>query len=208
MIDLSQGEAAALLLRSFLSGLFLGLAYDLLKGIRLFICAEKPRKKSLWAVLFHLLSFVFDIAFFLAFAVLAIALCYSYVNGLFRGMVYLGMAAGVIIYRLTLSRVVVFLEKKATGVLRRAVRSIARLIKRPIVFLLGRFISLYHLTIGKILGKIISRIKDAAIRRKNTEDAPLESESFTDEATGKEEHPYGEGRAGYRASGRINFGDH
>lgn len=208
MIDLSQGEAAALILRSFLSGMLLGLAYDLLKGIRMLVCTEKPRKKSLWRVLFHLLSFVFDIAFFLAFALFAIALCYSYIDGLFRGMVYLGMAAGVLIYRLTLSRVVVFLEKKVTGALRRAVKWVVKLIKRPIVFLFGRFISLYHLTIGKILGKIIKRIKDIASRRKNTEDAPLESESSVGEETGKEEHPYGEGRAGYRASGRINFGDH
>ena len=178
MLDLSQGAAALLILQAFISGAVLGLGYDALKGMRMILFGESVGARGALKIARHALSFIFDVAFFLAFAVVAVALCYAYLDGLWRGIVYIAMAAGVLVYRLTLSRVAIFCERRVAVSVRRAIRGLMRLAGVPLAFICRRLISLYHLTIGKFLGKIRSRIKEASLRRKNTDISALSLQSI------------------------------
>lgn len=67
-------------------------------------------------------------------------------------------------------------------------------------------IYLYHLTIGKIIGKIKEEWRHS--RAKKRERAQEEFEALSDGvlSDGKEDLVYVDGRTGYRKSGRVSFG--
>ena len=207
MIEMTQSDARLLLLRSLICGVSLGLIYDVIRFLKLF-CGVKygevaaPGSRSL-RVLHFFLAFVTDIVFWSLVGVLSIALIYSSTGGMFRGLTYIGLALGFIAYYFTLGKLVLFLSRRAVKILWRALRFIFKVIRVPILFVVKGIISLYHLTIGKIIGKIINRIR----MMKNKPESEVEREADCFDGGGKEDFVYVDGKIGYRRTDRINFGN-
>ena len=208
MIEMTQGDARLLLLRSLICGASLGVIYDVFRFLKLF-CGVKygevaaPKSRFL-RVLHFFLAFVTDIAFWSFVGIVSVALIYSSTRGMFRGLTYIGLALGFIAYYFTLGRLVLFLSRKAVKILWRVMRFAAKVVRVPISFIFKGIISLYHLTIGKIIGKIISKIRT----KKNKPESETEQEPECTDGGGKEDFVYVEGKIGYRRTDRINFGNH
>lgn len=204
MIDLTQSELAMIFLRSFSWGAALGVAYELIRAIKL-LCGiedfggeEKKRKRS-FAFFAHALTFVTDIAFWVGSGCASIILTYA-CGGFFRGLIYIGLFGGFLTYYLTLGRLILGLNRKITGKIKKAAAVVTPRLLKPIKFIFGRIILLYHLTIGGIIDKIIED-------RKKHGTALAEGDGSDDEGEcGKEGFVYVDGKAGYRRDGRVSFG--
>ena len=203
MIDLTQKELAILLLRGFLLGIALGIFYDVIRFVKAFFFVNytkggaQPRgfKKAVALTV----TFVTDVIFWIMVAVTSILLLYS-VGGIFRGMIYPAMLAGFLLYYLTVGRLVLKLLVRLTKAIKSLLLWVLKLLWRPFFSLHRGIISLYHLTIGKILGTIKSKIKVARERRK----AP-QCEEAVALPPGKEELVYVNGKTGYKREGRIRL---
>lgn len=203
MIDLTQKELASLLLRAILLGASLGIFYDGIRFVKAFFFVnyikggEQPRglKKAVALIV----TFITDVIFWLVVAVTSILLLYS-VGGVFRGMIYPAMLAGFLLYCLTVGRLVLKLSVRLTKAIKSILLWMLRLLCRPIFCLWRAIISLYHLTIGRFLGTIKSKIKVARERQK----AP-QCEEAVALPPGKEELVYVNGKTGYKREGRIRL---
>lgn len=211
MIDLSPMESAALLLRSFICGIALGIFYDVIRFIKLF-CGVKygevwHARRGIVRVAHFLLTFVTDIIFWVAAGLMAIALIYDGAQGGFRGLVLIGMSLGLVSHYFTLGRLLLFLSKKLSRGLRFLILRAARLIFIPISFIFKGIISLYHLTIGKIIGKIVCRMRAAEAAAQKLPESLAEGETPEEgDGGGKEDFVYVQGKIGYRRTDRIDFG--
>ena len=94
-------------------------------------------------------------------------LIYHVNYGMFRGMVYLGMIFGFLLYYLTVGKLVQKISEKL-------MRGVIFLIKKLIFILLMPFYMIfkglffiYRLTIGKIIAKIIMALKKRSEKRKS-----------------------------------------
>lgn len=214
MINLSQTEAFGLLLKAFLLGVALGVFYDgirLLKmilGVRYF--GEERVLSRARAVFEYALTFLCDLVFWLIFGISSILLLYNVVGGVFRFSIYPLMLFGLFLYYISIGKLVLRLNARVVILLGKACRAIVALVKRicravavlisvPLSFVKRFFIFLYHLTIGKIVGKIkeerILRAQRRAAKRKSDEPTEREREEESEDA----------GRI-YRRDGRISFG--
>lgn len=207
MIDLSQRELGLLLLSAFLTGIALGIFYDLIRLIKMFfwVSYSAPRRlpSSVYKkIISFTVTFLTDIIFWITAGVLSILLLYC-IDGVFRGMIYLGIAMGFLLYYVTVGRLILRLNEKLTAFMKKSFKKAVHIIFIPIHALCKVLISLYHLTIGKIIGKIIRKIKTAREMKK-----ALPEIANTDEeaSCGKEDFVYVDGKTGYQRTGRINFG--
>ena len=208
MIDLSQEAIVTLLLRSFLCGVLLGVAYDGIRTLKMFfgirygkdagIPSGRARKIIAYAV-----TFITDIVFWLLVGVCSIALMYTVGGGVFRGVTYLALAFGFLIYYLTLGRLVLKISALLTAFVKRVFARLLGIILYPIKWLFGAIISLWHLTIGKIIGKIIREL----VRRNSRGATDAQDEKLPlENGGGEEEYVYVGSKGRYRKSGRIDFG--
>jgi hypothetical protein len=206
MIEFDQGEIIRLLLRSLLCGVALGVFYDGIRLIKLFCgvrYGEREEKKNAALSAAHfILAFVTDIVFWVTVGVVSVALIYGSTGGIFRGSTYLCLAVGFVAYYFTLGRAVLFLSRRLVKLCRRAARRMIKVAAVPLSFIFKGIISLYHLTIGKIIGKIKERIRT----RKNKPNDESEQECFALSDGRKEDFVYVDGKTGYRRTDRINFG--
>ena len=205
MIEFDQGEIRLLFLRSLLSGVALGIFYDVIRLIKM-LCGvkygEREEKKNIAVSAAHfILAFVTDIVFWVTVGVVSVALIYGSTGGIFRGATYLCLAVGFVAYYFTLGRAVLFLSRKAVKLCRRAARRMIKVAAVPLSFIFKGIISLYHLTIGKIIGKIKERFKV----RKNKPQEESEQLPNTVSDGRKEDFVYVNGKTGYRRTDRINF---
>ena len=208
MIDLSQGELALLLVRSFTSGILLGLTYDLLRAFKMLLGVEyvggngNSKKNKAEKGLLFAVTFLTDLLFFTGAGCVAIFLAYAD-GGFFRGMILLGMAIGFLLYYFTLGKIVLSVNAKIISLLKKTVRKLIPYLIKPLKTVCGRIIFLYHLTIGSIIDKIKSDIKN-----KDHEDKSACRERSDDGAAecGKEDFVYVNGKVGYRKEGRVSFG--
>ncbi len=206
MIDLSQGELAALLFRSILCGVSFGGIYDIIRAFKL-LCGVRYGENEEDAhirqrVLVYTVTLITDLIFWICAGCAAILLMYSG-GGVFRGMTFIGMTGGFLLYYFTLGRLVLKLSRKVTNVLKKLIRRVAICALKPIKKLFDGIISLYHLTIGKIIDKIIEDSK----KKKEEKQSADESEDMPcDAECGKEGFVYVDGKTGYRRDGRVSFG--
>ncbi len=200
MIDLSLRALIALAVKGFLCGAFFALLYELLYFGRL-LCGE-GQKKGIAGLPSHLLTFFLDLTFLLSAGICGIFLIWSYGSG-FRGMTFLLMALGFLLCRISLGRLVRFLLTPLAKGLRKLIRKLLFCLLFPFRQILLLLISLYHLTIGRFLGKIIESLKKAGKKTDREREATL---PIPTESCGKEEHVYVTGATGYRKEGRISFG--
>lgn len=207
MIDLSQSELAALLLRSILCGVFFGGIYDIIRSVKM-LCgvrygeSEEEKTPAGRRVVIYTVTLITDIVFWVCAGCAAILLMYSS-GGFFRGMTFVGMTGGFLIYYFTLGRLVLKLSRRVTSFLKKIIRRAAILAVKPIKKLLDGIISLYHLTIGKIIDKIIEGSKKKREEKQSADEG--ENEPCVADL-GKEGFVYVDGKTGYRRQGRISFG--
>jgi hypothetical protein len=207
MIDLSQGELALLLVRSLTSGLLLGLAYDFIRAFKM-LCGisyfQNDRTKAVfWRVIGHIITFFFDIFFFFVSGVVSLLLIYRMGGGIFRGFTYGGIILGFCLYHFTLGNLTLRLSHIIVNAVKIIVKKVIFLILFPLKKIFSLIFSLYRLTIGKIIGKIIREIKCRAVRK---EVAPEEEKSPPESEGREEEYVYVGSKKCYRKSGRISFG--
>jgi hypothetical protein len=203
MIDLTQKELASLLLRGLLLGAALGVFYDAIRFVKAFFFVNytkgSPEPCGFKKVVAMAVTFITDVIFCLVIAVTSILLLYS-VGGIFRGMIYPAMLAGFLLYYLTVGRLVLKLSVRLAKTIKSLLLWVLKLLWRPFFSLQRGIISLYHLTIGKILGTIKSKKRIAQERRKATE-----CKEAAALPQGKEELVYVNGKTGYKREGRIRL---
>lgn len=206
MINFSQGELAALLFYSILCGGAFGTVYDIIRAFKM-LCGVKYDKSEEKAsvgssVLIYVVTFITDVIFWIGVGCAAILLMYSS-GGVFRGMTFLGMAGGFLLYYFTLGRLMLNLNRKLISILKKLIWRFVTLVQKPIKKMFAGIILLCHLTIGKIIDKIIEDRKKKREEKQNVEE-------FEDETCpagcGKEGFVYVDGKTGYRRDGRVSFG--
>ncbi len=209
MIDIPQDLLLSLLLKSLAGGALLGVFYDVIRafkmlfGVKYGVDAVKTSSKGVKIGAF-VVTFLTDVIFWVFAGLLSIAIIYSVGGGRFRGLTYLALAVGFIIYYLTFGRLMLKISAFFVKLLKKTVRGLIRLVLAPLKWILRLIISLYHLTIGRIIGKI--KVAVAASRERKREAAlaniaePLEGES------GKEDPKNVDEKYRFRKEGRISFG--
>ena len=165
MIDLSQGDLAIILLRSFLCGVALGVVFEVIRAFKLLCSVEdydatRRRRTGFLGFLSHAVTFVTDFVFWVGSGCVSILLTYA-CGGFFRGLIYIGIFGGFLAYYFTLGKLILGLNRKITGKIKKAITAAMPYLLKPVKFIFGRIILLYHLTIGKIIDKIIEDRKKA-----------------------------------------------
>lgn len=206
MIDLSQEIILSLILRSFFTGAVLGLLYECVRVVKMLFCINRSTRGG--KILLFIYLFFTDLAFCLLFAFCAILLTYNLSGGVFRGCVYVCMALGLMIYRLTLGRLAERIERVITNIIRKASRAILRLVVIPIRAIFSLVCRLYSLTIGRIIGKIIYSARERRIANRGAPQERVEGQlpppSSREEI--KEEENNAKRARGYKKEDRISFG--
>ncbi len=196
MIFNLQGETLLLILRSFLSGVILGAVYDIFSTA----LKEPPSDaKRIIKIIFSCLLFVFDFLFCVCCGVTALLLMYYSNRGFFRAIVLPVMFVGFICFRISLGRLFRRFLKLVYGI----IFKLLKILLIPLKFIKSKLILIYHLTIGKILAKIVLRVKTA---REARAARCLETEASDTPEIQKEEDFVHVGKGvGYKRSGRIKF---
>ena len=206
MINLSQETLIVLLIGALFCGVALGVFYDVIRTVKLFfgIRAEDFAKKKT-AFVTHFVTFFFDFVFWTTAGMLSITLLYGVGGGIFRGIAYFAMAVGYLVYYFTLGNLVRVLSEKFVVLLKKILSGIFKFLLVPAKKFFGGIIFLYHLTIGRIIGKIKETLYSRREKRRVVETEIADS-SEKEELGGKEELVYVDGRTGYRKDGRVSFG--
>ena len=213
MIDLSQEVIIELYLKAFLIGAFHGVLYDVIRFIKMlcgvrYYTAESRPYPTCKRVFIYILSFAFDVAFWLCLGISSVLLFYNVSGGVFRGSVYPCMLSGLALYYFSIGRVTLALGQWLIGVMERCLSFVKRLICRCLSFLkrllavpINAFcraiIYIYHLTIGKIVVKIKGKII-ASRERRNAKECPASG-------VGEEEQNEEDSERPYKKYGRISF---
>ena len=160
MIDLSQSTLAALLFYSVFLGVALGVFYDAVRFIKLLLgigigAMERCGGFTFKRVISEVIVFAFDVIFWIVFAISSLILTYNVSGGVFRGMVYFGMISGGALYYFTVGRLTLKLGDKLARMIRRIAGGVIRFVLAPLRAIFYFVLKIYHLTIGKIIGKII-----------------------------------------------------
>ncbi len=211
MIDQTQEQLVNLLISSFLLGLLLGTVYEVIRFVKMFFGVRYGKNKAsdghkgAGAAFIFVLTFISDFLFCILFALVAISLTYSMSGGVFRGMVYIGLFCGILLYYFTLGRLMLIINSKLTAYMRKMLIGAVKILLIPLrgVFLLFR--NIYRLTMGKIIGKIKERAgekrrkKEKLLKGQNTEG------NLLPECIGEEEKNVDKENR-YRKAERISFG--
>lgn len=175
----------------------MGVLYDILRFIRLMLSGDGRA----WRAIGYTVTFIADLVLWLSFGAVSILLIYKVIGGAFRGMVYVGMLSGAALYYFSISKLTLRITRFAVKMIKKALLAALRVIAFPFIMIFRGVFLLYRLTIGKIIGKIICRVREVKNARR-VEDAP----PALDVECGKEELVYVFGKAAYRRDGRIDFG--
>ena len=199
MIDLSQKFIASLLLCSVTCGLFLGVAYDAVRFLRCFLSPTVKKSAVGRTVTVVIVTFLTDLTYLLLFAVCGILITFEMCGGVFRGIVYVGLAVGILTYRISLGRLTARAAEWLARIAKQILLSVARILFLPLRIVNFLIVKLYILTIGKIIGRIkerilIKRLAGVFAKKKATGDEPLPP---SDEPCEK----------GYKKEGRVSFGE-
>lgn len=206
MIDISQKVLLGLVIRSFLCGTILGVIYGFIKIPRIILFSNPKSNNLSHKILKYSFTFIGDMLLGLLVGLVSVLLIYHINGGIFRGMVYLFLAFGFILYRLTVARPV---EKCIIIVLRTLFRVLKRVFKIlfvPIKLIFRGIFFIYHLTIGKIVGKIIMKIKNRREIKKEKERLSEIAAQISDDTT-RGDPIYENPKERYNRAGRISFGN-
>jgi hypothetical protein len=192
-----------------MKALFTGVAFGVLyEGVRISkMLITSDRGERLTRALLLVFLFLSDFVFCLLFATSAILLTYNISGGVFRGCVYICMALGLLLYRLTIGRLTEKIERLLTSLIKKLILGTVRLFLIPLRAIFSLLCRIYSLTIGRIIGKIICRVKEdrekKRIAREGNSTAPPCLQSPREEV--KEEDNNAECARGYKKEDRIRF---
>ncbi len=198
MIFNVQEDTLIFLLRSFTSGVILGIVYDV------FTVAIRNLPYKTGKARFFLLQlplFVFDFVFCIICAVFVLLLTYYSGKGIFRISVICLMFLGFLCFRCSVGKIF----RRILATIYKIIIKILGILLFPFKFIISKLFLLFRLTIGRIVGKIILLIKESAVKRHQK--SSLAGENVNDKNTGEEDFVY-VGRkkeSGYRKYGRIRF---
>ena len=195
MIFNMQGETLLLILRSFLSGAILGVLYDIFSTL---LCDPPADSKKIIKIIFSCLLFICDFLFCICCGVTALLLMYYSNRGFFRAIVLPIMFLGFVCFRISLGRLFRRFLKFVYGI----IFKLLKILLIPLKFIKSKLILLYHLTIGKILAKIVLWVRNAREARRLR--AQQSTSQDTPEIPEEEFVHVGKG-AGYKRNGRIKF---
>lgn len=184
-----------MILRSFLSGVILGVVYDIFTTA---LKTPPTDTKKFIKIIFSCLLFVFDFLFCVVCGVVALLLMYYSNRGFFRAIVLPIMFIGFISFRVSIG----ILFRKLLRVVYGLVLKLLKILLIPLKFIKSKLILLYRLTIGKILDKIVLRVKTGREARKNRR---TQTEADTPEIQKEEDFVYVGKGTGYKRNGRIKF---
>ena len=105
-----------------------------------------------------LVTFLTDLLYLILFAACGILITFEACGGVFRGIVYIGMAGGILIYRVTLGRITARAVGWLARIAKRVLKRIMKILILPMRAIIFLFVKLYTLTIEKIIGRIKERI--------------------------------------------------
>lgn len=198
MIDLSQKLIVSLVFCSFVCGICLGGVYEVARFIRCLISPCSRRGNGIRAFAMIAVTFLTDLFFLVLFSICGILITFDMCGGVFRGAVYISMAFGILIYRVTLGKLTAIAVRWLAGVVKGIIKWAVRIIILPVRGINFLIVKLYTLTIGKIIGRIKARI---LVRRLSGlfidgEDAVSGELPAITESSDK----------GYRKEGRVSFG--
>lgn len=205
MIDLEQTTLVYLLLCSVALGALLGVLYDLIRFAKMMLGVEygktdtkqgRVRRAIVFAV-----TFVSDVIFWVIFAASSVILTYNVSGGVFRAMVYVSMIAGGAVYYFTIGRLTLKLGIKLSKLIKKVAAKLLRLVIVPFRAIISLIIKLYHLTIGKVIGKIISERNRRRKERQKAISAPAVLPQKI-----QEENQNNVRKNRYEREGRISFG--
>ena len=178
----TQGALLGMLAWAFVSGICLGGFYDLLRALRIFFIPDEEQgsRRFRWVS-----YFAADLLLVIVASVAMILLCYYTNDGLLRGPAVWGMASGFFVYVQTVGRLTVRVEMLLSRFLRGLIRSLGRLVSRPVVWvgarLLGWIRALWQVSFGKAIAKHrMRRIKRRQSRQSEAQNAkPLPQRGTT-----------------------------
>lgn len=195
MINISQEKLLLMLLGALALGIAFGFFYELIRLIRLIVAPQKVGGMSLRGILSNILTFFADLFFILLFAIAAILQTYKISGGVFRGLTYIGMGVGFLFYYFTIGRLTKRLSEKTALFIKKTVCVLSKAVFLPLRKIFFLFFKIYTLTIGKIIDKIRSKIKEKRVLRNTASEI-----AQTDDPEGEKENK------GYKKEGRISFG--
>jgi len=206
LIDLSQKIILSLILRAFCIGVALGLFYEGVRIARMML--PRSRAGRFWGIVFFAFSFFTDLAFCLLFAASAILLTYNISGGVFRGCVYTFISVGLLIYRMTLGKLIERIEQFLTDVIKKSLKVIIKITLIPLRAIFSLVCRIYALTIGKIIGKIICRVKSVREKKKRAraENTAVQISPQSPKEETEEEEYNAKCARGYKKEDRISFG--
>ena len=190
MIFLSQERIAQMIFLSFVYGILFGIIVDVIRLFRLVLLPEKcsGNMHKLRRATVAVFNFATDLLFVFGFASCAVIFTYNMSGGVFRGVVYVMMAAGLAVYSLSVCRLTVKLNTWISGKIKFVIRKLFNLISVPLGKIKKYIIKIYTLTIGKKIGRINKEI----IEKKEKAEEHV-SESLVPQK-------------GYKKEGRISLG--
>ena len=200
MIQNIQSQTLLLVLRSLMAGGVLCAAYDA------FIMAMPTESRGgAVRVLCGVWRALADLLICICFAVFALLIMYYTNRGFFRALVILVMALGFLLFKVSIGR----LWRRLCAFFWGLVRKILRFFILPLIFIKNKLISLYLLTIGRIIDKIKLSVRQwitsRRARREERMNADTEDASVDKDSDRREDFVYvGDGK-GYRKNGRIRF---
>ena len=203
VVNLLPEVIIELYIKAFLVGVAFGAVWDIVRFIKM-TCGVKyggdeknTRLSRMKWVFLYILSFVFDVLFWVSLGIASILLFYNVSGGYFRASAYPCLLFGLALYYFSFGRVTLVLSARFIALLKKIFAFAIRLVGVPLRAARRAIIFVYHLTIGKLIGKIKGRIIENRERRRMLE-APDE-DGQREEAAKSEE-----GRL-YRREGRIRF---
>lgn len=161
-LDLYQNQSALLwmLAWAFATGFGLGGFYDVLRALRILTRSEREQGSTR-----HLRDyrFVGDVLLVIAASIALILLCYYTNDGLLRGPAVWGMAGGFFVYVQTVGRLTLRVQVFLSRLLRKLMRAVWRLLRRPVLWMGGRLLrwsrTLWYTLFGKAIHKRRERRK-------------------------------------------------
>ena len=190
MIFLSQERIAQMILLSFIYGCVFGVIIDLIRLVRLILTPTNPDGKAriVGRAIVTVFNFAADLVLVIGFTVCALLFTYNMSGGVFRGVVYVMMALGVIAYSTSFGKLTVRANAWLSSKIKKLFRKISHMVSIPFRKIKKRIIKVYTLTIGKKIDKIKKESEEK--KEHNDECLPTSSDM----------------KKGYRKEGRISLG--
>ena len=169
----TQGALLAMLAWSSATGFCLGVVYDLLRVLRIFLGLDQKQGNT---PLFRVVFFVEDVLMAVTATVALILLCYYTNDGLLRAPAVWGMAGGFFVYMQTVGRLTVRIERALSRLLGSLLRPVLRWLCRPLVWMIGAVRGMRHALHEKVVDKWNRKKQRRQVEEQ--EDSPTEPSPF------------------------------